>query len=101
MLPFDLGELFRFGVSAQTARLLLLRRTQSRSFRAADGIIFFTRYAHDAVLRGGARLCGKVTIIPHGIDAPVSGSPGRNGRSMNIRETRPIAAHLCFNCRRV
>ena len=43
-LPFDYRELFRYGLSSTTLRMLLLRWSQSRSFRLADGLIFLTEY---------------------------------------------------------
>src|ERR1700733_4993398 len=64
MLPFEFAELRRFGISRETIRLLLLRSTQARSFKAADGVIFLTRYAHDAVLKLTGPINGKVAIIP-------------------------------------
>jgi len=75
MLPFEISELLRFGLSRQTLRLLLLRATQSRSFRSADGVVFLTRYAHDAVLKVTGRIQGRIAIIPHGIDARFAKPP--------------------------
>ena len=82
MLPFDFAEMRRFGLSKQMLRLLLLRATLSRSLRAADGVVFLTRYAHDAVLKVTGRIKGKVAIIPHGIDARFAKPP---------RASRPLA----------
>ena len=67
MLPFEKKELFRFGFSFLTIKLLILRITQSRTFSNSDGIIFLTNYAKNEISK-------KVTInkakqvIPHGID---------------------------------
>ena len=69
MLPFDLRELLRYRLSALTAKFLLLRRTQAQSFRQADGTIFLTRYAHDAVLAVTGPLRGQTATVPHGVDA--------------------------------
>jgi glycosyltransferase involved in cell wall biosynthesis/predicted dehydrogenase len=68
MLPFDLRELLRYGVSTLTVKFLLLRWTQARSFRHADGTIFLTRYAHDAVLAVTGLLRGQTATVPHGVD---------------------------------
>lgn len=68
LLPFELGELFRYGISATTLRLLLLRWSQRRSFKKADSTIFLTRYAMDAVLNVIGSVPGDAVIIPHGID---------------------------------
>jgi glycosyltransferase involved in cell wall biosynthesis len=68
MLPFEWRELRRFGWSWLGLRLLLLRRTQSRSFCRADGLIFLTRYAQEGVMRTIRAGAAQTTIIPHGVD---------------------------------
>lgn len=68
MLPFEWRELVRFGISGTALKMLILRLTQSISFKTADGTIFLTRYAHDAVLKITGPLAGAVATIPHGID---------------------------------
>lgn len=68
LLPFEWRELMRYGGSTFSLKLLLLRWSQSRSFRRANGTIFLTRYAQDAVLKVTGTLPGRTTIIPHGID---------------------------------
>ncbi len=67
-LPFELGELKRYGFSTHTLRLLLLRWSQSRSFRLADGLIFLTEYARAAVMRVTGPLRCDLAIVPHGVD---------------------------------
>ncbi|CAM8354688.1 RfaG Glycosyltransferase [Candidatus Methylopumilus planktonicus] len=69
LLPFEWTELLRFGWSLHTLKFILLRWTQSHSFRNADGIIFLTKYARDAVLNVTGPLVGKREIIPHGINS--------------------------------
>ena len=68
MLPFEWHELARFGISLTTLKMIVLRWMQSLSFRTADGTIFLTNYALDAVLKITGPLAGDVAIIPHGID---------------------------------
>lgn len=68
LLPFEWRELRRYGCSPTTLRLLLLRRSQSRSFRAANGTIFLTNHAQQAVRRVTGPVQGETTIIPHGLD---------------------------------
>lgn len=68
LLPFEGAELRRVGWSMSVFRLLLLRLTQSRTFRKADGVIFLTRYARDVVLRATGPLPGQIAAIMHGID---------------------------------
>jgi glycosyltransferase involved in cell wall biosynthesis len=67
MLPFEWRELKRFGLSLMMFKLLLLRWLQSRSFRQADGTIFLTRYAFEAVTAATGPLRGTTSIVPHGI----------------------------------
>jgi glycosyltransferase involved in cell wall biosynthesis len=68
MLPFEWKELRRFGISWMAVRLLLLRWNNSQSFRKADGTIFLTRYAYDAIRRVTGPLIGRTSIVPHGVD---------------------------------
>jgi len=68
MLPFEWHEMRRFGWSLSTLKCLLLRWTQSCLFRKADGVMFLTQYARDAVLKVAGTLRGKSVIIPHGIN---------------------------------
>jgi glycosyltransferase involved in cell wall biosynthesis len=69
MLPFEWRELSRYGWTLTTLKLLLLRWTQARSFRRADGVVFLTQYAREAVQRVTGELKGAVTVIPHGLNA--------------------------------
>lgn len=66
MLPFEWRELRRFGLSSTALKLLLLRFTQSASFRRADGTIFLTRYAFNITRQIIGPLRGQVAIVPHG-----------------------------------
>lgn len=68
MLPFEWREMRRYGLSWMTLKLLLLRRTQSDSYRRADGIIFLTRYARTAVLDVIGKAKARIATVPHGID---------------------------------
>lgn len=69
MLPFEWDEARRYGISWQLLRHVLLRRSQSQSFRKADGLIFLTEYARDGVMKAVKRIDGTSIIIPHGVDA--------------------------------
>lgn len=68
LLPFAMAELLRFGLSTIALRLMALRWVQSSSFKKAQGTIFLTSYARDAVLAITGPLAGRTAIIPHGID---------------------------------
>ena len=75
LLPFEMGELLRYGWSFMTIKLMLLRLIQSVSFKNADGVIFLTHYARDAVLRVTGKLRGKICIVPHGLNSRFINSP--------------------------
>lgn len=69
MLPFEPIEAALFGgLSAMRLKMRLLRHTQGRSFRGADGIIFLTEYAKIAISKALVNLPGKMALIPHGIE---------------------------------
>lgn len=68
MLPFEWQELRRWGWSLFVLKWMLLRGTQTRTFRRAAGLIFLTQYARDVVMRVINTTVGTTTIIPHGID---------------------------------
>ncbi|MCF8186951.1 MAG: glycosyltransferase family 4 protein [Sulfuritalea sp.] len=75
LLPFEMSELRRYSWTLFALKLLLLRLTQSRSFRKAEGVIFLTEYACEAVLRVTGKLRGKTIIIPHGLSPRFNRSP--------------------------
>jgi len=75
LLPFDPAESRRFGWSSIRLRYLILRMLQSRTFRNADGVIFLTRGAQQAVERLTGPLRAKTAIIPHGITEAMCHSP--------------------------
>ena len=75
LLPFEMPELLRYGWTLFALKLLLLRLTQSLSFRKADGVIFLTEYARDVVLRVTGKLRGQTCIIPHGLNPRFNKAP--------------------------
>jgi len=84
LLPFERRELWRYGWSFIVLKMMLLRWTQSRTFRQADGLIFLTRYAQEVVMRLIKTTTGKMTIIPHGVDDRFACPP---------REQQPISQY--------
>ena len=69
MLPFEPAEAARFGkLSRMRAKLWLLRHVQAASFRRADGILFLTQYAHDAIGAVVDLAHSRTAIVPHGIE---------------------------------
>ena len=75
LLPFEMPELQRYGWTLFTLKLVLLRLTQSYSFRKADGVIFLTEYARDVVLRVTGKLRGQICIVPHGLNPRFNNAP--------------------------
>jgi len=67
MLPFEWGELLRYGWSVRTLKLILLRKAQQRTFRLADGLIFLTDYAKKGVEKVTVVL-PRTATIPHGLN---------------------------------
>jgi glycosyltransferase involved in cell wall biosynthesis len=90
MLPFEWREMRRFGFSAMTVKLILLRWLQGFSFRQADGTIFLTRYAYDAVTRVTGPLKGESSIVPHGVDARFRLKPRRQRLLSEFSPSEPL-----------
>ena len=66
MLSYEPGVVELFGFSKARLRLILLRYMQNRSLRAAEGVIFLTRYAANVIQQS----CGSlrsIAYIPHGV----------------------------------
>ena len=69
MLPFEPVEAARFGNwSLMRLKMRLLRHSQGRSFRRADGLIFLTRYAHAAITHALGGMSCQTALIPHGVE---------------------------------
>lgn len=69
MLPFEPFEAARFGRwSLMRLKMRMLRYSQSRSFRRADGLIFLTHYAETIVARVLGGISCPRELISHGIE---------------------------------
>ena len=90
LLPFEWRELWRYGISLTSLKLLLLRWSQSRSFRNADGVIFLTKYAEDTVLKVIGAFPGKKVTIPHGINERFFHQPRAQRLLEECDEQRPF-----------
>jgi glycosyltransferase involved in cell wall biosynthesis len=90
MLPFEIGELKRYGWSLFTLKMLLLRLTQSRSYRKADGLIFLTKYARNFVLSITGKLQGKICTIPHGLNPRFTRVPKQQRSILDYDDTSPF-----------
>ena len=67
LLPFDNSELFNYGFSLITLRLLFLRFVLIFTLKRANGIIFLTNYSMKTVFRYLNKVDGIVKVIPHGV----------------------------------
>lgn len=68
LLPIDRHELFRFGFSLTTLRLLTLRFLHFKSYRKAAGVIFLTRYCHEKLPAEVRAKIRNLAVIPHGLN---------------------------------
>lgn len=90
LLPFDWRELRRYGCSVLTIKWLLLRFAQSRSFRQANGVIFLTQYARDAVMEVIGKLNGKSCTIPHGLNPRFCAAPKTQNAISQYNDEHPF-----------
>jgi glycosyltransferase involved in cell wall biosynthesis len=67
MLPFELNEAFRYKSVLKKIKFILLRITQSYTFRNANGLIFLTQYAK-SIISSKVNITKYNEIIPHGIN---------------------------------
>lgn len=67
LLPFDLAEMRRYGLSWNLVRLWLLRLSHGWALSRADGAVFLTKFASDTVSRSIGLFRGETSIIPHGL----------------------------------
>ena len=90
LLPFEWRELRRFGWSWMTLKLCLLRVSQTRTLRRADGVIFLTDYAYRVVMPALRAVKGETVIIPHGINDRFSSAPRAQVRSDRCSFEQPL-----------
>jgi len=85
LLPFEPGEAERYPLfSLMRLKLRLLRRTQSAAMSGADGVIFLSQYARQAVERTLGASVRRGSVIPHGVEERFR-SPHRATSLLRIR----------------
>ena len=89
LLPFEFKELKRYNL-LQASKLLLLRFTQTVTFRNSQGIIFLTSYAKKTVLEVIGPVQISSTIIPHGISERFNFEPRPQRRLDEITKGKPF-----------
>jgi glycosyltransferase involved in cell wall biosynthesis len=75
LLPFQAEERRRYGASWMYVKFGLLRRSQGRAFRQADGVVFLNEHARKRVTESIGALAGLTAEIPHGVDDRFRRSP--------------------------
>jgi glycosyltransferase involved in cell wall biosynthesis len=90
MLPFEWGEARRYGLSWMFFKLLGLRWSQTRTFRQANGVIFLTEYARDAVIQVTKPLDGLTTVVPHGANSDFDCPPRIQHNLADYSTQKPI-----------
>lgn len=68
MLPFDVKERSRYGLSYFGVKLWALRRAQAATFARSTGVIFLTDYALRSVTAQVSHLPRQIAVIPHGLN---------------------------------
>jgi|TARA_Y100000294_G_scaffold68314_1_gene64679 glycosyltransferase involved in cell wall biosynthesis len=68
LLPFDWTEIKRYGFSLTSVKWLMLRFSQTYSFKHADGVIFLTKHAKNSVLGIIGQLHSETAVISHGLN---------------------------------
>ncbi|MGO9022472.1 MAG: glycosyltransferase family 4 protein [Syntrophobacteraceae bacterium] len=89
MLPFEWWEAQRFGKSFMLLRLAFLRMSQTATFLAADGIIFLSHYAANAIA-AKVELNKPSTIIPHGVNGAFLAAPRRQRKIQSYSRSEPF-----------
>ena len=95
MLPFESRESALFGrLSGMNMKMRLLRYTQGRSFKRAQGVIFLTQYAKLAVTSALHGMRASVALIPHGIDRRFMRKPQEQRAFSEFSMEKPF--HLLY-----
>lgn len=90
LLPFEWTELNRYGLTAFLWKMMALRRVQLNTFRRADGVLFLTRYAQNAVMSVIKSTRAQTAIIPHGINARFTGEVGEQRLISSYSQQVPL-----------
>lgn len=91
MLPFEPIEAARFGkMSIMRLKMRILRTTQTRSFKQADGLIYLTKYAELTISNAIKKKPGNVAIIPHGIESRFFSPPRSQRESSDFNNENPF-----------
>ena len=90
MLPFQLEEAWRYGLSKTFLRLLILRRTQTATMSRSGGYIFLTEFARNQIRKivKNKKYFEKSVVVPHGVS-----------ERFRMQPQQPISLEDCSNHR--
>ena len=89
-LPFEWAEILRYGFSFMTLKWILLRMTQSLSFKKSNGIIFLSKYSKDSLIKIINKQDIVNKIIPHGVEDRFFSSPKEQFSIENYSTKNPL-----------
>jgi glycosyltransferase involved in cell wall biosynthesis len=89
LLPFEYNELKRYNF-IQALKLLILRFTQSITFRKSKVILFLSKYAETTVLKVLGSFSADTVIIPHGISERFFSEPRIQRSNREITQLNPF-----------
>jgi glycosyltransferase involved in cell wall biosynthesis len=92
MLPFDWREARRYGFSATTLRLCMLRWFQMTTLRSAAGVIFLSENARRKITSAVGSLSALVRTIPHGLHPRFLQEPRAQRDIADYTPQRPMRA---------
>lgn len=90
MLPFEFSQVRQYGASAMLLKFLLLRFSQAKTIRNADGTIFLDDYARSLVIREVEKLNGPDVIIPHGVSGRFRIAPREQKKLSAYSRSKPF-----------
>lgn len=90
LLPFDIAERRRYPRGWTRLRYALLERSQTRSFRAADAVVFLNQAAQRTVEARTGPLPGRTVVIPHGVGDVFRRTPRRDRKTEIFSVDRPL-----------
>tara|TARA_B100001250_G_scaffold26775_1_gene22081 strand:- start:8706 stop:9863 length:1158 start_codon:yes stop_codon:yes gene_type:complete len=67
-LPFEFKEIARYGISLMAFKLIILRITQTFSFKNSNGIVFLSEYSQNSLLDSIDLKKSSLKIVHHGIE---------------------------------
>lgn len=89
MLPFEMKELFRHGISILSLKFIALRLVQQRTLKNSNGIIFLSNYAQKVIL-GKFQYSNKTIVIPHGINLCFQKKPKTHKKESYYNKLNPF-----------